>query len=78
VVDEDVEGGASAYLLDQIINKQGAFNYLDAQPITITSKPHLPAYSTDGDYFSKPSVDDIVEAIYAVMSEGNPARFPKI
>jgi len=78
VVDEDVEGGASAYLLDQIINKQGAFNYLDAQPITITSKPHLPAYSTDGDYFSKPSVDDIVEAIYAVMSEGNPARFPRI
>ena len=78
VVDEDVEGGASAYLLDQIINKQGAFNYLDAQPITITSKPHLPAYSTDGDYFSKPSVDDIVEAIYAVMSEGNPVRFPRI
>ena len=78
VVDEDVEGGASAYLLDQIINKQGAFNYLDAQPITITSKPHLPAYSTDGDYFSKPSVDDIIEAIYAVMSEGNPARFPRI
>jgi pyruvate/2-oxoglutarate/acetoin dehydrogenase E1 component len=78
VVDEDVEGGASAYLLDQIINKQRAFNYLDAQPITITSKPHLPAYSTDGDYFSKPSVDDIVEAIYAVMSEGNPARFPRI
>ncbi len=78
VVDEDVEGGASAYLLDQIINKQGAFNYLDAQPITITSKPHLPAYSTDGDYFSKPSVDDIVEAVYAVMSEGNPARFPRI
>ena len=78
VVDEDVEGGASAYLLDQIINKQGAFNYLDAQPITVTSKPHLPAYSTDGDYFSKPSVDDIIEAIYAVMSEGNPARFPRI
>lgn len=76
IVDEDVPGGASAYILDQIINKQGAFNYLDAQPQTLTAKEHLPAYSTDGDYFSKPSVDDIVEQVYAIMHEARPADFP--
>jgi 2-oxoisovalerate dehydrogenase E1 component len=78
IVDEDVPGGASAYLLDQIINKQGAFQYLDAQPDTLTSKEHLPAYSTDGDYFSKPSIDDIVEKVYGIMHESNPKKFPKL
>ncbi len=77
-IDEDVPGGASAYMLDQVINKQGAWRLLDAQPQTLSAKPHLPAYGTDGDYFSKPSVDDIVEAVYAMMAESNPSAYPSI
>jgi len=78
VIDEDMPGGASAYILDQIINKQGAFKYLDSVPKTLTAKPHRPAYGTDGDYFSKPSVEDVFEAIYNVMHESNPTNFPKL
>ena len=78
VIDEDIEGGASAYILDQIINKQNAFQYLDSQPKTLAAKPHRPAYGTDGDYFSKPSVEDIFEAVYAVMHELSPMDFPKL
>jgi 2-oxoisovalerate dehydrogenase E1 component len=77
-IDEDVPGGASAYMLDQVINKQGAWRLLDAQPQTLSAKPHLPAYGTDGDYFSKPSVDDIVESVYAMMAESNPSAYPSI
>lgn len=77
-IDEDVPGGASAFMLDQVINKQGAWRYLDSQPQTLSAKPHLPAYGTDGDYFSKPSVDDIVEAVYAMMAEVNPSAYPSI
>lgn len=77
-IDEDVPGGASAYMLDQVINKQGAWRLLDAQPQTLSAKPHLPAYGTDGDYFSKPSVDDIVESVYAMMAEANPSAYPSI
>ena len=76
IVDEDVPGGASAYLLDDVLNRQGAWKYLDTQPQTLTAKPHLPAYSSDGDYFSKPSVDDIVEKAYACMNEVDPSSFP--
>jgi 2-oxoisovalerate dehydrogenase E1 component len=75
IVDEDVPGGATAYILDQVVNKQGAFYFLDAEPQTMSAKPHLPAYGTDGDYFSKPSVDDIVEAVYDMMSEADPNTF---
>ncbi|NRD20417.1 transketolase [Winogradskyella eckloniae] len=78
VIDEDVKGGASAYILDQILNEQDAFQYLDSNPKTLAAKPHRPAYGTDGDYFSKPSVEDIFEAIYEVMYELNPADFPKL
>lgn len=78
IVDEDVPGGASAYLLDQIINKQGAFKWLDSEPKTLTAKAHLPAYGTDGDYFSKPSIEDIFDAAYSMMSESNPAKYPAI
>ncbi|MDP4587815.1 MAG: transketolase, partial [Flavobacteriales bacterium] len=77
-IDEDVPGGASAFMLDQVINQQGAWRYLDSQPQTLSAKPHLPAYGTDGDYFSKPSVDDIVEAVYAMMAEANPSAYPSI
>jgi len=78
VIDEDVEGGASAYILQQILEEQKAFRYMDSAPLTITSKDHRPAYGSDGDYFSKPSVEDMVEKIYDLMHETNPVKFPKI
>ena len=78
VIDEDVEGGASAYIMQQILEKQGAFRYLDSKPLTIAAKSHRPAYASDGDYFSKPSVEDIVEKVYDLFHESNPAKFPKI
>ena len=78
VIDEDVEGGASAYIMQQILEKQGAFRYLDSTPLTIAAKNHRPAYASDGDYFSKPSVEDIVEKVYDLFHESNPAKFPKI
>ncbi|TCK69135.1 pyruvate/2-oxoglutarate/acetoin dehydrogenase E1 component [Winogradskyella wandonensis] len=78
VIDEDVSGGASAYILDEILNKQNAYKHLDSQPKTLAAKPHRPAYGTDGDYFSKPSVEDVFEAVYEVMHEVNPTDFPKL
>ncbi|MDY7395499.1 thiamine pyrophosphate-dependent enzyme [Aureibaculum sp. 2210JD6-5] len=78
IIDEDVPGGASAYLLDQIINKQNAYQFLDSKPLTITAKDHRPAYGTDGDYFSKPSIEDIFEGIYNVMNEANPSKYKKL
>jgi len=76
IVDEDVPGGASAFLLDQVLNKQGAWKFLDSAPRTLTAKPHLPAYTSDGDYFSKPSVVDVVEEVYSYMHETDPLRYP--
>ena len=78
VIDEDVQGGASAYILDKIINEQHAFQYLDSPPKTLAAQPHRPAYGTDGDYFSKPSSEDIFEAVYEVMHEMSPIDFPKL
>ena len=78
VIDEDVKGGASAYILNEILNTQDAFQYLDSAPKTLAAKPHRPAYGTDGDYFSKPSAEDIFEAIYDVMHELSPADYPKL
>lgn len=78
VVDEDVPGGASAYLLQQVIEKQNGYAYLDSKPETLTAKEHRPAYGTDGDYFSKPSVEDVVEKIYTIMHEVNPAKYPNL
>ncbi|WP_346883289.1 thiamine pyrophosphate-dependent enzyme [uncultured Algibacter sp.] len=78
IIDEDVPGGASAYILDKIINTQNAFQYLDSVPKTLTAKAHRPAYGNDGDYFSKPSAEDIFEAIYAVMHELSPNQYPKL
>ena len=78
IVDEDVPGGASAFLLDQVLNKQGAWKFLDSAPRTLTAKPHLPAYTSDGDYFSKPSFEDIVEEAYSYMSETDPLRYPTL
>lgn len=78
VVDEDVPGGASAFLLQQVLEVQGAFRYLDAAPVTLAAKAHRPAYGSDGDYFSKPSIDDMVETAYAMMHEYNPHHFPEL
>jgi pyruvate/2-oxoglutarate/acetoin dehydrogenase E1 component len=75
-LDEDVPGGASAYMLQQVVEVQGAWRWLDSAPATLAAKPHRPAYGTDGDYFSKPSVDDIFRAVYNIMHEANPGAFP--
>lgn len=77
-VDEDVPGGATAFMLDQVINKQKGYYTLDSEPRTLTAKAHRPAYGSDGDYFSKPSIDDIVETVYDMMREADPNHFPAI
>lgn len=78
VVDEDVPGGASSYILQQILEEQQAYAYLDSAPATLTAKAHRPAYGTDGDYFSKPNIEDIVEKIYQIMHEVNPEQYPRL
>ena len=78
VVDEDVPGGASAYLLQKILEEQGAYMHLDSEPSTLSAKAHRPAYGTDGDYFCKPSSEDIFEKVYAMMHEVNPSLYPSL
>jgi pyruvate/2-oxoglutarate/acetoin dehydrogenase E1 component len=78
IVDEDVPGGASAFILQQILEVQGGYQYLDSAPVTLTAKEHRPAYGSDGDYFSKPSSDDIFEKIYQLMNDSDPHRFPNL
>jgi pyruvate/2-oxoglutarate/acetoin dehydrogenase E1 component len=78
VVDEDVPGGGSAYLLQQIVEVQEGYFHLDAQPRTLTAKAHRTPYGSDGDYFTKPSVDDVIETVYQMMHEHNASKFPAI
>ena len=78
VIDEDVPGGASAYILQKVLDEQNAYRYLDSKPQTLTAKEHRPAYGTDGDYFSKPSAEDIFEKVYAIMHESNPSKYQKL
>ena len=78
VIDEDVPGGASAYILNEVLNTQNAYRHLDSKPQTLTAQQHRPAYGTDGDYFSKPSVEDVFEAVYQVMHEANPSDYPNL
>ena len=78
VIDEDVPGGASAYILNHIVETQGAYKHLDSKPQTLTAKEHRPPYGTDGDYFTKPSVEDVYEKVYEIMHEANPSEFPKL
>ncbi|MBK5213811.1 MAG: transketolase [Flavobacteriaceae bacterium] len=78
VIDEDVPGGASAYILNEIIDNQNGYQYLDSKPQALTAKEHRPAYGTDGDYFSKPSVEDVFEKVYEMMHEANPSEYPKL
>lgn len=78
VVDEDVEGGASAFILQQILERDNGYFDLDSKPITITGKDHRAAYGSDGDYFSKPNVETVFDTIYKMMNEVNPDKFPRI
>jgi pyruvate/2-oxoglutarate/acetoin dehydrogenase E1 component len=76
--DEDVPGGATAYMMQKVLEEQKAYYYLDAQPTTVTAQEHRPAYSSDGDYFSNPNAEDVFESIYGIMHESNPEKYPKI
>jgi pyruvate/2-oxoglutarate/acetoin dehydrogenase E1 component/TPP-dependent pyruvate/acetoin dehydrogenase alpha subunit len=75
-LDEDVPGGASAFMMQEVLEKQGAYEYLDAAPRTISAREHRSAYASDGDYYSKPNAEDIFEVIYGMMRERNPGQFP--
>jgi pyruvate/2-oxoglutarate/acetoin dehydrogenase E1 component len=68
-LDEDFEGGASAFLMQQVLEKQGGYRWLDSAPVTLCAKPHRPAYGQDGDYHSKPQVEDVVEAVMGMLAE---------
>ncbi len=76
--DEDVPGGATAFMMQQVIEVQGAFQYLDSPPLTLAAKEHRPAYGSDGDYFSKPNKEDVFDKVYALMSEAYPVKFPPL
>ncbi len=76
--DEDVPGGATAFMMQKVLEEQGGYSYLDSKPLTISAKAHRPAYGSDGDYFSKPSADDVFDVIYHLMLEVNPGKFSKI
>ena len=78
VIDEDVPGGASSYIMQYILDQQNGYQYLDSKPQTLTAKQHRPAYGTDGDYFSKPQLEDIFEKVYEMMNEVSPNDFPKL
>ncbi len=78
IVDEDLPGGASSYILNKIFQDKNGYEFLDSKPVTLTSKEHRPAYGTDGDYFSKPSTDDIVELAYKIMNEYDPGKYPDL
>jgi pyruvate/2-oxoglutarate/acetoin dehydrogenase E1 component len=68
-IDEDVPGGATAYMFNHVMEEQGGYKWLDASPKTLTAKAHRPGYGSDGDYFSKPNTEDVIEAVRAVMAE---------
>ena len=76
--DEDVPGGGSAYMMQQVLEVQGAYKYLDSDPVTLSGKDHRPAYGSDGDYFSKPNVEQVFEKVYALMSDTDPIAFPDL
>jgi pyruvate/2-oxoglutarate/acetoin dehydrogenase E1 component len=76
--DEDMPGGGTAYMMQQVLDEHGAYYFLDSKPVCISAQAHRPAYGTDGDYFSKPSVETIFDAAYQIMSEVNPAKYPEL
>lgn len=76
--DEDVPGGATAFMMQKVLEEQKAYYYLDAEPTSLTAHEHRPAYSSDGDYFSNPNAEDLFEAVYGIMNESDPHRYPRI
>jgi pyruvate/2-oxoglutarate/acetoin dehydrogenase E1 component len=76
--DEDVPGSASAFMMQQVLEGQNAYRWLDSAPVTISAKPHRPPYGSDGDYFTKPNVDDVIEVAYKIMQERDPKHFPAL
>jgi pyruvate/2-oxoglutarate/acetoin dehydrogenase E1 component len=78
IIDEDVPGGASAYILNEVLENQNIFPSLDSAPKTLTAKAHRPAYGSDGDYFSKPSLEDIFETVYTIFNEVDPKSYPNL
>jgi 2-oxoisovalerate dehydrogenase E1 component len=76
--DEDVPGGASAFMAQKVLEEQDAFQFLDAKPVTIAAKEHRPAYGSDGDYFSKPNPEDVFDKVYELMQEADPVRYPRL
>jgi pyruvate/2-oxoglutarate/acetoin dehydrogenase E1 component/TPP-dependent pyruvate/acetoin dehydrogenase alpha subunit len=76
-LDEDVPGGGTGYLMQQVLEGQGAYRYLDAAPVCLAARDHRPAYGQDGDYHSKPQPEDVAETLYAIMHESDPQRFPR-
>jgi pyruvate/2-oxoglutarate/acetoin dehydrogenase E1 component len=76
--DEDVPGGATSFMMQQVLEVQNAYGYLDSKPVTITAKEHRPAYASDGDYFSKPNSEEVFEKVYQLMGEVNPTKFPSL
>lgn len=76
--DEDVPGGATAYMMQKVLEEQGGYYFIDTQPKTLAAKDHRPAYSTDGDYFSNPNAEDVFDAVYNMMHDVNPEKYPKI
>jgi 2-oxoisovalerate dehydrogenase E1 component len=74
-MDEDVRGGATAYMMQKVLEEQGGYQYLDSAPRTLTSQDHRPAYGTDGDYFSKSNAEELFETVYSIMSEYDPSRY---
>jgi pyruvate/2-oxoglutarate/acetoin dehydrogenase E1 component len=75
-VDEDCPGGITAYMMQEVLERQGGFDLLDSVPRTLPARPHRPAYGSDGDYFSKPNREQIVKAVYQMMAEADSRRFP--
>jgi pyruvate/2-oxoglutarate/acetoin dehydrogenase E1 component len=76
--DEDVPGGATAFMMQQVVDEQGAWRWLDSKPQCLSAQPHRPPYGSDGDYFSKPNTEDVFEAVYDIMHEADPKEFPVI
>ncbi|MCD6202409.1 MAG: hypothetical protein J7K46_11445 [Bacteroidales bacterium] len=76
--DEDVPGGATAYMMQKVVEEQEAYYYLDTEPRTLSAQEHRPAYATDGDYFSNPNAEDVFESVYDIMHEANPGKYPKL
>ena len=76
-MDEDVKGGATAFMMQKVLEEQGGYHYLDGEPKTLTSQDHRPAYGTDGDYFSKSNAEELFDVVYTLMNESNPSRYPK-